>query len=708
MSARVHRRVAVWALGCALVACADDGSSGADAAPGERVDATARPDGGTPAPGQDASPRPAADAHTRDAAPRADAQSADAATRRDAAAARDAGATPRDAGGVDRGVDAPVDASPPPLDAAPPCVSPGDHEGAPLAAVDPCGRLTYGRYANRGEDDAVHRLPDFSYAGYRGGGVALPDAPTVVTLDAPSGRDDRARIQAALDEVAARPRGADGLRGAVLLRRGEWRVDGTLYLRASGVILRGEGQGARRTRILATRRQQHDLIVIEGARGLTEVDGTRQRITTDRVPVGSRSFRVRDAGDFAVGDVVGVLRTPNQRWIDALGMGRWGWTPDGYTIAHERRVTAIDGDRITVDAPLVDTLDARYGGGALFRANVSRRVEQVGVEDLRLVSAYDGREDEDHGWKAVRLSRATNSWVRRVTAQHFGYAAVSVEDDSSFNTVEDCASLAPVSQITGGRRYAFNLSSGTGNLFQRCFSEQGRHDFVSGARTTGPNVWLDCYAVDSHSDAGPHHRWATGLLFDNVAAPFLHVENRADSGTGHGWSGAQVLFWNGLAEGIRCDAPVGAMNWTIGTMGAQQEGQWRPDEPPGWWASDDAPVEPRSLYLQQLRDRLGPAAVRRVTTPAQRSGRIWGQLATWAGEGALADVEAAGGDPACAEGIARGVTCCSPACGACGGEGCGGRPGGSAACCSGAIGDSGRSCAVAGPPCVLDPDFTPL
>ncbi|MEZ4431462.1 MAG: hypothetical protein R3F65_03555 [bacterium] len=425
-------------------------------------------------------------------------------------------------------------------------------------------------------------------------------------------------------------------------------------------------------------------------------------------PVGSRRLTTRVGRRLRRRRRHPACRTPNQRWIDTLEMDRWGWTPANMPSLYERRITAVEGDVIEVDVPLVDTLEARFERRRSLSSRSRGGSNRVGVEDLRLVSSFARPEDEEHGWTAVRLGRVRDGWVRRVTAVHFGYAAVSIEDESSFNTVEEVAMLAPVSQITGGRRYSFNVSGGTGNLFQRCYSADARHDFVSGARTTGPNVWLDCFSTRSNSDAGPHHRWATGLLFDNVASGELHVENRADSGSGHGWSGAQALFWNALAAGVRCDAPIGAMNWTVGTGGAEQDGQWVPAEPPGWWESVGEPVEPRSLYLQQLADRLGPDAVRAVTTPEQRAGRIWGRLAAWAGEGRLADVDPAIGDPDCAAGVARGVTCCAAACGECGGAGCGARPGGAAACCAGPIGESGRSCAFAAAPCILDPAFLPI
>ncbi len=60
------------------------------------------------------------------------------------------------------------------------------------------------------------------------------------------------------------------------------------------------------------------------------------------------------------------------------------------------------------------------------------------------------------------------------------------------------------------------------------------------------------------------------------------------------------------------------------------------------------------------------------------------------------------GDPTCSNGIASGEACCAASCGSCGGSGCGDRPGGSAACCSGPVKSSGASCSENQPPCVME------
>ena len=607
-------------------------------------------------------------------------------------------ASPLDASGVD------AEPAPDAQAADAGCISVRVHGDAPpLAREDECGRLSYGRYANQGQSEAVHILPDFSFAGYMQGGVALPQVEVVVTLQ-PEAGDNRARIQAAIDQVAAGPIRADGSRGAVLLRAGRYEVSDTLIIGASAVVLRGEGQGVNGTVLVATRRAQHDLIRVQGeGSGLGVVSNSGGRISSPYVPVGATEFELEAGGasDLSVGDTVAVLRTPNETWIEDVGMAVYGWTPSSYTIGHERKVVGIAGDTVTIDIPIVDTLEARYGSGEVRRADLSGRIEQVGIENLRLESEFDAPDDEAHGWVGVRFRRTINSWVRRVSAVHFGFAAVSIDSESSFNTVEDCAMLDPVSQVAGTRRYSFNVGDGVGNLFQRLYSERARHDFVTGARVTGPNVWLDSYSTQSTNDDGPHHRWATGLLFDNTVSRELRVQNRADSGTGHGWAGAQTLFWNATAASIVCDAPHAAMNWAVGCVGPMDEG-WVAAEPFGIWESHGRPVEPRSLYLAQLRDRLGQAAVEAVTLPQQRAGRIWDLLAGWQGEGRLEEATpASGGDPTCATGIPSGNVCCAASCGECGGSGCGSRPGGASNCCSGAIRSSGRLCATVGPPCVL-------
>lgn len=493
------------------------------------------------------------------------------------------------------------------------------------------GKIAYGKYANRNETNESNQLPDFSYAGYKKGGVKLPNAAVKITLYPQSG-DNSARIQDAINYVSNFPADANGVKGAILLKKGKFSLGKTLYLNKSGVVLRGEGQGSDGTILFDSQTVQNNCVVVGGNYTINELSGSKTRITSSFVGSGTKSFNIESPVGYKVGDSVIVQRTPNSTWLDFIDMTKYGWATSRYTVDHLRKITAIDGAKITVDIPLVDTMETKYGSGYLIKIEKNVSVQNTGIENIRFDSYYRNSTDEEHGWTAIQYEGVENSWVKNVTAIHFGYSCVNMANDSNFNTIQDCAVLEPISSVEGGRRYSFAIQKGMGNLIQRCYTNGGRHDFVTGSTVAGPNVFLDCYAENCKSNTGPHHRWATGILFDNVFTQDISVENRKDSGSGHGWAGAQIVFWNCETKTIVCDAPKGAMNFAIGCTGAKSEGQWAPEEPAGYFESHGKHVALRSLYLQQLYERLGMVALDNILIPEQKTGDIYDKLKAWAGK----------------------------------------------------------------------------
>jgi hypothetical protein len=504
---------------------------------------------------------------------------------------------------------------------------------APLLALDEAsGRLRYGLYAERGGDVARHIVPDFSHAGFRGGGVALPardDVPVRVVL-APTddGGDDAPRIQAALDAVGALPADARGMRGAVLLRRGRYALDAPLRLLAGGVVLRGEGQGEDGTVLRSRNRARQARLIEVGAPGSAAppaaADPRRQAIADAHVPVGAMRLRLASAEGYRAGDAIALVRTPDARWTGPEGIdtARFGWDAAAYAMHYDREVVAVDGDALVLDAPVVDAIDARFGGGHVYRS-AEPRIAMVGIEDLQLqgdpaTGVAVGTPDAGP-YTAIALRAVRDAWVRDVTVRYLSHA-VSAHHGARFITVQDVAYLEPRFGATEGmRRYVFHLEGRAGGvLVQRTRAEGGRHTFVTGAKTTGPNVFLDGDEIAAGNDSGPHQRWATGTLYDNTRGHLLRAQQRRWSGSGHGWAGAQQMFWRTRYEGAVLQAPPRAMNWAVGHNGPFVPGKFPPEEPAGLILSADAALPP-SLYLQQLRDRLGPEAVLAVTTAGQRA-----------------------------------------------------------------------------------------
>lgn len=489
------------------------------------------------------------------------------------------------------------------------------HAEEPWVRLGSDGKLIYRA------DEHGNRIPDFSNCGYGGGGVPIPDVP-VKEVVSPVAGDAGARIQAAIDAVSKLPADTNGFRGAVLLKRGRYPIGGRIRIESSGVILRGEGQGAEGTVLIATGTTQRSLILIgkskvgaanddeDGNDSETDSPAAHDRHITDAyVPVGAHSFHVDDVGGLKVGDEIIVKRLSTADWIHAIGMDHIPqnkshsvvqWKPGSKDLLFNRVITEIAGKKITVDAPLCNAIEMKFGRGRVILCAPYRGVSQVGIENLMGDSEFKSPTDEAHGWNLVEFVTARNAWVRKVTAVHFGYSCVSVHRSCKWLTIEDCFCWDPISKIEGGRRYSFALD-GELTLVQRCQTRNGRHDFVMHALAAGPNVFLDCIATSTHADSGPHHRWSAGVLYDNVTCGELNVRDRGGSGTGHGWAGANQVLWNCTANKIICEQPPTAQNWAIGCVVKAHSGN-------AYWESLGRHVSPRSLYEVQLHERLGAAS----------------------------------------------------------------------------------------------------
>ena len=100
-------------------------------------------------------------------------------------------------------------------------------------------------------DEQGNTLLDASHAGYGGGGVPIPTVPVRETIWPVAG-DNTEHVQAAIDKVSALPLDKYGFRGAVLLRAGYYRMATPITIKASGVVLRGEGMSDTGTILVGT------------------------------------------------------------------------------------------------------------------------------------------------------------------------------------------------------------------------------------------------------------------------------------------------------------------------------------------------------------------------------------------------------------------------------------------------------------------------
>jgi len=453
-------------------------------------------------------------------------------------------------------------------------------------------------------DALGNRIPDFSYAGYMAGEQAIPTAMVKVVVPLTEG-DATLRIQSAINYVAKLPLGKDGLRGAVLLEKGIYKVAGTLTITNTGIVLRGSGFANDGTTLLASGLDRIGVIRVLGKADKKE--DAAIKITDEYVPVNAMKFTVADASTFKVGDLISIHRPSTKEWIETLktvefggGESALGWKPGTRDLHWDRKIISLDGNTITIDAPITTALDSKFGGATVAKYSWNGRISQAGIENIKLQSTYhqENIKDEYHRWNAISMENVQDAWVRQVVFQHFAGSAVYVAESARRITVEDCKSLAPISEIGGERRNTF-FTAGQQSLFQRIYAEYGMHDFAVGFCAAGPNVFVQCESKLPFGFSGAIDSWSSGNLFDivNVDGQALSYLNRGQDGQGAGWAAANSVFWQCSAARVDNYQPPTAQNWAFGTW-AQFAGD-------GYWDMSNEQIQPRSLYYAQLKDRIG-------------------------------------------------------------------------------------------------------
>ena len=491
-------------------------------------------------------------------------------------------------------------------------------------------------------------IPDYSYAGYGYGQVPLPEVANVDTIG-PIAGDNTIHLQEALDAMGQRPLDSNGIRGALLLEAGIYRISDRITIKESGIVLRGVGQGADSTNstiLVATGTDERSLLQVGYASNVNNswktpiAAGTV--VTNPFVPAGSRTIQVEDPSIFNVGDNIIITHPSTDEWLASINYGDTDvddpWVPGTIDMYFNRVIRAINLDekKITIDVPIYDHFDLALAQAIVYKYDRSAIRTNIGVENLRVHIETAGEEDEAHAKSAVRLQGVEDCWVKDITALHFTFAGVDMQTANRV-TVQGCTAIEPHSIITGGRRYNFAVARLTNNiLFTECHGNKGRHTFVSnGASESSGIVFYNCTSDTDFSTSEGHRRWNMGLLFDNIrftnseTSRVIGLYNRGRFGNGHGWATTHSVMWGVRvpeSKGIINQKPPLRQNYAIACRGSFSVAPPFPNHPRGFTELTYQEPIITSLYETQLNYRLNnplpPDAPTRLSATFQSDGKI--------------------------------------------------------------------------------------
>jgi hypothetical protein len=549
---------------------------------------------------------------------------------------------------------------PDPSAGAVPVEDAGDEWQSELVRIDADGKLTY-----RPDADGFI-LPDFSQAGYRNGNEAIPHVPVVREISPIEG-DNTVYIQAAIDEIGRMSPDANGIRGALLLKKGLYPVRGPIKVPYDGVVLRGEGIGedpAHSTVIYDWYRDadgyasQRTVIELGAAAGSwTSGKRDEENILDDVVPVGARTVRIAKNSAYQAGDVIQIFHPCTAEWLAAVKYGEVGpegsgytlqyaWEPGELPIYYHRYINKVEHTaaetKITLDAPVFYTLRKSLAQSTVFHFD-NNTVQKSGVENLRVAVNATNIPDESHAWNCIHFVNAENCWAKHVCTAGFGKSGFYTNRATRI-TIEDCYALDPVARTTGERMYNFSVSSQSQLiLFKDCYARRGRHNYVSnGTSTVSGIVIYGSKSEASRTRSEGHRRWSQGMLFDSyedfnpqtnngsTPLPVLGLFNRFEQGSGHGWAAVGSVLWNcntrtdhssagarlytpnKAKSRINLEKPPTSQNYAIGCFlegGADDILPWTSGKTKGYVEGVNRPgLRPRSLYQAQLSERKSSAA----------------------------------------------------------------------------------------------------
>jgi hypothetical protein len=163
---------------------------------------------------------------------------------------------------------------------------------------------------------------------------------------------------------------------------------------------------------------------------------TTQQITSEIVPVGSRTFEVENGSMYSIGDRLIIQHPATDAWLAAIRYGDTAgdsvpWVPfqGDLTMKFEGMVTAIVGNKVKLDSPIYSELRRSLSQATVSRHSGIGVLSECGIENIRVVSKNEASADpqnESHRSDCVHFINVRDCWAVSVTATGFVQSGIQI------------------------------------------------------------------------------------------------------------------------------------------------------------------------------------------------------------------------------------------------------------------------------------------
>lgn len=324
----------------------------------------------------------------------------------------------------------------------------------------------------------------------------IPDFPVAINVkNAPYGAkgdgvtDDTAAVLRAVRDCPAR--------SAVHFPAGTYRLTSRISINRKSIVLRGDGLD--RT-FLKFESGDGDLVSITGISG-----PVASTAVTSGLAKGSTNLTVASAAGLAAGDYLLISQSNDPSVCE--GMRPYQTRAIGQTV----RVTAVSGNRVTVNRPLYYTYEAAFSP----LAEKFALVENAGVESLRIERTVSG------GGANIFLGYAAHCWVRNVESNRAGSAHVTIRQ--GYANVVQSGYFHHGFLYSGGAGYGiFLLGRCTDNLVEDNILYHLRHGVTIEWGGCG-NVVAYNYATRFYDENYPDTQWQMQSIHTHGGHPYMNL-----------------------------------------------------------------------------------------------------------------------------------------------------------------------------------------